>query len=112
MLCWGVNAAGFNISLEPGFSVTRLCWMLAYGGVYAVANLRYVASLPEASNHRYLCTLGARSMCKTWRTGQRKMAGRKCQSLIALYVRSQEILVMREDGVFQQDPQVSGALLA
>ncbi|BDA42115.1 Prolyl endopeptidase [Coccomyxa sp. Obi] len=31
---------GFNISLEPGFSVTRLCWMLAYGGVYAVANLR------------------------------------------------------------------------
>ncbi|KAK9846596.1 hypothetical protein WJX81_007362 [Elliptochloris bilobata] len=31
---------GFNISLEPGFSVSRLCWMLAYGGVYAVANLR------------------------------------------------------------------------
>ncbi len=33
-------SAGFNISLEPGFSVSRLCWMLAYGGVYAVANLR------------------------------------------------------------------------
>ncbi len=31
---------GFNISLEPGFSVSRLCWMLAYGGVYCVANLR------------------------------------------------------------------------
>ena len=31
---------GFNISLEPGFSVSRLAWMLAYGGVYAMANLR------------------------------------------------------------------------
>ena len=31
---------GFNISLEPGFSVSRVCWMLAYNGVYAVANLR------------------------------------------------------------------------
>ena len=31
---------GFNISLEPGFSPSRLCWMLAYGGIYAVANLR------------------------------------------------------------------------
>ena len=28
------------VSLEPGFSVSRLCWMLAYNGVYAVANLR------------------------------------------------------------------------
>ncbi len=34
------GAAGFNISLEPGFSVIRLAWLLAYGGVYAVANLR------------------------------------------------------------------------
>ena len=31
---------GFNISLEPGFSVARLCWLLAYGGAVAVANLR------------------------------------------------------------------------
>ncbi|KAL4854888.1 Prolyl endopeptidase [Chlorella vulgaris] len=31
---------GFNVSLEPGFSVSRLCWMLAFNGVYAVANLR------------------------------------------------------------------------
>lgn len=31
---------GFNISLEPGFSVSRLCFMLAYNGTYAVANLR------------------------------------------------------------------------
>lgn len=31
---------GFNVSLEPGFSVSRMCWMLAYNGVYAVANLR------------------------------------------------------------------------
>jgi prolyl oligopeptidase len=31
---------GFNISLEPGFSVARLCYILAYNGVYAVANLR------------------------------------------------------------------------
>jgi len=32
--------AGFNISLEPGFSVGRLCYLLAYNGVVAVANLR------------------------------------------------------------------------
>lgn len=31
---------GFNISLEPSFSVARLCWLLAYDGVVAVANLR------------------------------------------------------------------------
>ena len=31
---------GFNISLEPSFSVSRLCWLLAYDGVYAIANLR------------------------------------------------------------------------
>lgn len=31
---------GFNISLEPGFSLSRVCWMLAYGGIAAVANLR------------------------------------------------------------------------
>ena len=30
---------GFNISLEPGFSVTRLAWM-EMGGILAVANLR------------------------------------------------------------------------
>jgi prolyl oligopeptidase PreP (S9A serine peptidase family) len=40
-LCGVCDVAGFNISLEPGFSVTRLCWMLAYGGIYAVANLRF-----------------------------------------------------------------------
>ena len=32
--------AGFNISLEPSFSVARLCFMLAYNGVFAMANLR------------------------------------------------------------------------
>lgn len=32
--------SGFNISLEPSFSVSRLCWMLAFNGVVAVANLR------------------------------------------------------------------------
>lgn len=31
---------GFNISLQPSFSVTRLCWVLGYDGVVAVANLR------------------------------------------------------------------------
>ena len=53
--------AGFNISLEPGFSVSRLCWMLAYGGVYAVANLRCVwrspcvslAPVPHSSMRNY-----------------------------------------------------------
>ena len=32
--------AGFNISLEPGFSAARLSFILAYNGIYAVANLR------------------------------------------------------------------------
>ncbi|KFM28357.1 Prolyl endopeptidase [Auxenochlorella protothecoides] len=31
---------GFNISLTPSFSASRLAWMLAYGGVTVVANLR------------------------------------------------------------------------
>jgi prolyl oligopeptidase len=31
---------GFNISLEPGFSVSRLAFIKGYNGVYAVANLR------------------------------------------------------------------------
>ena len=31
---------GFNISLEPSFSISRVCWLLAYDGVYAVANCR------------------------------------------------------------------------
>ncbi|CAD7696132.1 unnamed protein product [Ostreobium quekettii] len=31
---------GFNVSILPTFSVSRLCFMLAYNGVSAVANLR------------------------------------------------------------------------
>eukprot|EP00878_Enallax_costatus_P029867 GHUV01032432.1.p1 GENE.GHUV01032432.1~~GHUV01032432.1.p1 ORF type:complete len:735 (+),score=227.44 GHUV01032432.1:207-2411(+) len=31
---------GFNISLEPGFSASRLAWLAGYNGVYAQANLR------------------------------------------------------------------------
>jgi prolyl oligopeptidase len=33
-------AGGFNISLEPGFSASRLAWLAGYNGVYAQANLR------------------------------------------------------------------------
>lgn len=31
---------GFNISLMPSFSVSRVAWLLAYNGVLAIANLR------------------------------------------------------------------------
>lgn len=31
---------GFNISLEPGFSASRLAWLAGYNGVYVQANLR------------------------------------------------------------------------
>lgn len=31
---------GFNVSLEPAFRLSALCWLLAYDGCYAVANLR------------------------------------------------------------------------
>lgn len=31
---------GFNISLTPGFSVSRIIWMSCYRGVYAIANIR------------------------------------------------------------------------
>lgn len=34
------NTTGFNISLEPSFSVARTVFALGYGGVVAVANLR------------------------------------------------------------------------
>lgn len=36
-----VGAAGFNISLTPSFSASRLAFMLGYDAVFAVANLRY-----------------------------------------------------------------------
>jgi hypothetical protein len=39
------HGAGFNISLEPSFSVGRLCFMLAYNGVVAISNLRYACSI-------------------------------------------------------------------
>lgn len=35
-----LHAGGFNISLEPGFSASRLAWLAGYNGVYAQANLR------------------------------------------------------------------------
>jgi len=51
---------GFNISLTPSFSVSRLCWMLAYDGVYVIASLRCASfstvrafdSIVNASNNR------------------------------------------------------------
>lgn len=35
-----VAAGGFNISLEPGFSASRLAALAGYNAVYAQANLR------------------------------------------------------------------------
>ena len=32
--------AGFGITTEPTFSVSRLAYILAYGGVYAIAGIR------------------------------------------------------------------------
>lgn len=31
---------GFNISLTPSFSISRLMWLVNLGGLYAIANLR------------------------------------------------------------------------
>lgn len=38
--CVSWPPGGFNISLEPGFSASRLAWLAGYNGVYAQANLR------------------------------------------------------------------------
>lgn len=51
---WGV---GFNINLTPGFSPTRLAFMLGYGGVLAVANLRF-----PLSAHCLLAKIGAQEI--------------------------------------------------
>ena len=55
-LCWPSRVqqlspvCRFNISLEPSFSVGRMAWILAYGGAYAVANLRWGCPLHNEAN--------------------------------------------------------------
>lgn len=39
--------AGFNISLTPSFSASRLAFMLGYNAVFAVANLRCHFTAPS-----------------------------------------------------------------
>ena len=46
--------AGFGITTEPTFSVSRLAYILAYGGVYAIAGIR-CACIPAS----HACTTGA-----------------------------------------------------
>jgi len=53
--------AGFNINLTPGFSPTRLAFMLGYGGVLAVANLRWPVT-----------TLLMQPVASTWPDGCRR----------------------------------------
>lgn len=40
LLAFLASPGGFNVSLEPAFSASRLTWLRGYGGVFAQANLR------------------------------------------------------------------------
>ena len=51
--------AGFNINLTPGFSPARLAFMLGYGGILAVANLR---SSPLSTFVSALCVQGCKAL--------------------------------------------------
>ena len=39
--------AGYGIVTQPTFSVSRVAYILAYGGVYAVAGIRLVSSTTQ-----------------------------------------------------------------
>jgi hypothetical protein len=58
---------GFNISLEPGFSASRLAWLAGYNGVYAQVG----ATSSKARN----------LLCMLWKLNFLCRVGYRCQLL-------------------------------